>query len=241
LDRYGVPHIIAPDARSAFYGLAWAQMHAHGNLLLRLYGLARGRGAEYWGEEYLESDKWVRSMGVPERAARWYERQRPAYKACLEAFVGGLNAYAAQHADRLDPAVLSVLPIRGADVLGHVQHVILFNFLAQPPRGDRSVRSLGQRLERVGNRTRSFRLETSHSRRQSTPPLVGRHTLVRGPDHHAGSHHRQRVSAGIGASFGPSCSLRGEAASPRMAHESGDRGKSRAPGDARARPLTRSI
>jgi acyl-homoserine lactone acylase PvdQ len=37
-------------------------------IILRLYGQARGRAAQYWGEKYLESDRWVQTMGVPERA-----------------------------------------------------------------------------------------------------------------------------------------------------------------------------
>jgi len=46
------------------------QMQSHGDLLLRLYGQARGRAAEYW-QKYLESDQWVQTMGIPERAQEW--------------------------------------------------------------------------------------------------------------------------------------------------------------------------
>ncbi len=52
-DSWGVPHIFATDNSSLFYALGWAQARSHGNLILRLYGQARGRGAEYWGEAYL--------------------------------------------------------------------------------------------------------------------------------------------------------------------------------------------
>ncbi|WP_232618361.1 penicillin acylase family protein, partial [Xanthomonas arboricola] len=48
-DRYGVPHIYARTEAGTFYGFGWAQTHSHGNLLLHLYGEARGRAAEYWG------------------------------------------------------------------------------------------------------------------------------------------------------------------------------------------------
>ena len=44
------------------------ETHAHGNLLLRLYGQARGRGAEYWGKDFLNSDKWMWINGVPQRS-----------------------------------------------------------------------------------------------------------------------------------------------------------------------------
>ena len=74
-DTWGVPHIFATENSSLFYALGWAQARSHGNLILRLYGQARGRGAEYWGERYLARDRWVRMMGIPERARDWYEVQ----------------------------------------------------------------------------------------------------------------------------------------------------------------------
>src|SRR5262245_7699493 len=59
-DRYGVPHIFARDHPSLFYAYGYAQMEAHSELLLRLYAQARGRGAEYYGDTHLASDRWVR-------------------------------------------------------------------------------------------------------------------------------------------------------------------------------------
>src|SRR6188474_2573774 len=44
-DRWGVPHIFAPNLNESLYAFGWAQMESHGDLLLRLYGQARGRGA----------------------------------------------------------------------------------------------------------------------------------------------------------------------------------------------------
>lgn len=49
-DSYGVPHIYSESEEGAFYGFGWAQAHSHGNLILRLYGQARGKGAEYWAK-----------------------------------------------------------------------------------------------------------------------------------------------------------------------------------------------
>ena len=42
-DRYGIPHIFAPDHASLFYAYGYAQMEAHSELLVRLYTQARGR------------------------------------------------------------------------------------------------------------------------------------------------------------------------------------------------------
>ena len=46
-DKYGVPHVYADNEEDMYYAFGWAQMHNHADLLLRLYGQARGRGAEY--------------------------------------------------------------------------------------------------------------------------------------------------------------------------------------------------
>jgi acyl-homoserine-lactone acylase len=67
-DRFGIPHIFAPDRASLFYAYGYAQMEAHSELLVRLYAQARGTAAEHYGREYLDSDRWVRVNGIPERA-----------------------------------------------------------------------------------------------------------------------------------------------------------------------------
>lgn len=130
-DSYGVPHVFGADARSLMYAFGWAQMHSHGDLVLRLYGQARGRAAEYWGEEFVESDRWMIVNDVPVRAGSWYRETRPTYRAMLDAFAAGMNAYAEQHRDALDDRLEVVLPIRSTDVLAHVQRVLHFTFMAR--------------------------------------------------------------------------------------------------------------
>lgn len=131
-DRWGVPHIFAPDLEGAMYAFGWAQMQSHGDLVLRLYGQSRGRGAEYWGADHLDVDRWVRTMGVPSRAAAWEKQQSAESALALRAFVAGVNAYAKQHSDRLDSAVRMVLPVTVTDVLAHLQRVVHFSFVTNP-------------------------------------------------------------------------------------------------------------
>ncbi|BAZ11510.1 peptidase S45, penicillin amidase [Calothrix sp. NIES-4071] len=131
-DTYGVPHIYGKDARSAFYAFGWAQMQSHGDLLLRLYGQARGRGAEYWGEKYLESDKWTTTMGVYSRARSWYESQNPTFRSYLDGFAEGINAYVKENPNLIDDSVEVVLPVKGEDVLAHLQRVLHFTFMVNP-------------------------------------------------------------------------------------------------------------
>ena len=102
-DSWGVPHIFAGDMPELFYAFGWAQMANHGDLLLELYGQARGRAAECWGRHYVQGDQYVRIMGVPQRARTWYQAQSPQMRAYLDAFVAGINAYARAYPDQLSP------------------------------------------------------------------------------------------------------------------------------------------
>lgn len=130
-DRWGVPHIHAPDAEELFRAFGWSQMRNHANLILRLYGEARGRAAEYWGEAHLVSDRYLRTMGVPERAQQWYRAQKPRFKGYLDRFVEGMNEYARRHPERIDPELEAVLPLEPTDVLGHLQRVIHLSFVGR--------------------------------------------------------------------------------------------------------------
>jgi acyl-homoserine-lactone acylase len=131
-DTYGIPHIYGQNDKSLFHAFGWAQMQSHGNLILRLYGQARGRAAEYWGEKYRESDQWVRTMGIPDRAHQWYEAQSSTFRSDLDAFAAGVNAYVQEHPDSIDDAVEGVLPINGVDLLAHLQRVLHFTFMVDP-------------------------------------------------------------------------------------------------------------
>jgi acyl-homoserine-lactone acylase len=101
---------------------------------LRLYGQARGQAAEYWGEDYLESDRWVQTMGIPNRAQAWYESQNPIFRNYIDAFVGGMNAYAKEHPEALTQELKVALPLKPVDVLAHAQRVINFTFVVDPER-----------------------------------------------------------------------------------------------------------
>lgn len=128
-DRYGVPHIYAASDADAFLGYGYAQMASHGNLILKLYGEARGRAAEYWGPSHLDSDRFVRTMGIPARAATWYRQLSPAMRANLAAFATGANRYVKEHPEAIPDSLKVVLPITAEDALAHEQKVINFLFM----------------------------------------------------------------------------------------------------------------
>ena len=131
-DRYGVPHIRGESVAEVSWAYGWAQAQSHGSMLLRLYGQARGRAAEYWGADFIDNDRWVRVNGIPSRAREWLARLEPEERTVIERFVAGVNAYAERHPDLIDPAMRTVLPVTPEDVLAHVQRVLHFTFIASP-------------------------------------------------------------------------------------------------------------
>jgi acyl-homoserine-lactone acylase len=143
-DRYGIPHIFAPDHPSLFYAYGYAQMEAHSELLIRLYAQARGRGAEFYGEQYLADDKWVRTNGLPTIAKQWATGQSAEFAPLIQAFAAGLNAWAAEHQADLSPAAKAVLPLTVEDVYAHGLRTIHFDWVVSP-------RRLEQRLTRYDN------------------------------------------------------------------------------------------
>jgi acyl-homoserine-lactone acylase len=139
-DRYGIPHIFAPDHASLFYAYGYAQMEAHSELLVRLYTQARGRAAELYGEQYLESDRWVRVNGIPERAKQWATQQSPEFAPLLVGFVEGLNAWGKEHSDALSAPAKAAFPLTVEDVLAHGLRVIHYDWLVSALRVEARVK-----------------------------------------------------------------------------------------------------
>lgn len=128
-DTFGVPHIFAADRNGLAYAFGWAQMQNHGDLLLRLYQQARGRGAELLGEDYLEEDRWVWTLEMPALAQREYAAQSPEMRAHLEAFAAGINDFARANPALIGDSVRAVLPVTPTDIVGHGKRVMLSRFI----------------------------------------------------------------------------------------------------------------
>jgi len=129
-DTFGVPHIYGKSEAAIFYGFGWAQTHSHANILLKLYGTARARAAEYWGPSEEESDRWLIANNVYDRARTWYGQQTPQFRADLDAFAQGINDYATKHPSEIDPSVKMVLPVSGVDVVAHAERLMNFIYIA---------------------------------------------------------------------------------------------------------------
>jgi acyl-homoserine-lactone acylase len=134
-DRYGVPHIYGRDAAAVFYGYGYAQAQSHANEILRLYGEARGRGAEYWGTTFEDTAVWLIKNDVPARSQHWYDAQEPGFRSKLDAFAKGMNDYAAAHPEAIGPEVRVVLPVSGVDVVAHAHRLMNYIYVASPQVG----------------------------------------------------------------------------------------------------------
>lgn len=128
-DRWGVPHVFAGSDEELGWGFGWAQAHSHGDKVLMLYGLARGEGAEHWGERYLSSDRLMHTVGIPEQGASDLDAQTAETRGYLRAFADGFNAYARAHPERIADSVEAVLPVTPEDLLRHM-HRFMFTFVA---------------------------------------------------------------------------------------------------------------
>jgi acyl-homoserine-lactone acylase len=128
-DTYGIPHIFAPDHASLFHAYGYAQMEGHSELLVRLYAQARGRGAEFYGDAYLDSDRWVRTTGIPQKAKVWASQQTQEFGPLIRAFAAGLNAWATEHSSMLSASAKAVLPLTPEDVYAHGLRIIHYDWL----------------------------------------------------------------------------------------------------------------
>ncbi len=148
-DTWGVPHIYAPDDESLFYAFGWAQAHNHGDLILHLYGEARGKASEYWGADWVDQDKLIHTLWIPEQGRETYRAQSPEWKANLDAFAQGINDYVAENPDFIADDVEIVLPITPQDVMAHGVRVLRYEFLAR--QGINLARGWGDFIEMGSN------------------------------------------------------------------------------------------
>lgn len=128
-DTWGVPHVYGRTVEDLGYGYGWAQAQLHGDAILRLYGQARGRAAEYWGDAWTPGDRITRQMGIPQAGQAGYEAQEGDFRRYLDAFAEGINAWAAAHPEAIADSMKVVLPVTAADLLAHEQRM-MFTFLA---------------------------------------------------------------------------------------------------------------
>ena len=91
-DRYGVPHVFAGSEADAFFGQGF--VHAQDRLFQMelMRRVAAGRLAEIVGTRALESDRFMRRVGLTVAAEGDLASATATGRACLEAYANGVNA-----------------------------------------------------------------------------------------------------------------------------------------------------
>jgi penicillin amidase len=105
-DEFGIPHIHAQTQEDAYYALGF--VHAQDRLwqmeFQRLVG--NGRLAEVVGEEGLDTDRFIRTLGVRQAATQALDYLSPKTLGVLQAYSDGVNAFLASRKGLLPPEFL---------------------------------------------------------------------------------------------------------------------------------------
>jgi penicillin amidase len=111
-DADAVPHIRAQSEADAMFGLGYA--HAQDRLWQMEFQrrIGNGRLAEFAGPSQLETDKFLRTLGVARAAASAWASMDPEPRALIEAYVAGVNAFVAAHSGRELPVEFTILGIQ---------------------------------------------------------------------------------------------------------------------------------
>ena len=91
-DAHGIPTILAASPHDAFFGLG--VVHAQDRLwqMETHRRIGAGRMAELFGEPALETDRFLRALGVRRAAAAQWRQLPPASRAVVQAYTDGVNA-----------------------------------------------------------------------------------------------------------------------------------------------------
>jgi penicillin amidase len=102
-DAYGVPHIFAADPHDAFFGLGF--VHAQDRLwqMETQRRVGAGRLSELFGQRTVETDRFLRILGIRHAAARQWEGLDEDAKAAYRAYAEGVNAWLAARSGPLPP------------------------------------------------------------------------------------------------------------------------------------------
>lgn len=102
-DAEGIPHIYAKSSTDAFFALGF--VHAQDRLWQMEMNrrIASGRLSEILGPNAVDTDRFLRTLGISRNAEGILANLAPDAKAALEAYAKGVNAYLASHTQALPP------------------------------------------------------------------------------------------------------------------------------------------
>ena len=107
-DSLGVPHVWARDEYDLFRAMGY--VHAQDRLFqMEMFRrVADGRLAQILGEPLLETDRFLRTIGMGRSAAENEARLDPAHRRALQAYADGVNAWITGHPGPLPPEFVTL-------------------------------------------------------------------------------------------------------------------------------------
>lgn len=96
-DPWGVPHVLAGDARGAGYGVGWAQAEDQLPRPLRNLWAAQGRLAEVDGSDVLNVDRTARLLRLVADVEAAWDGYPPLVHEVTGGFAAGVNAFMVSH------------------------------------------------------------------------------------------------------------------------------------------------
>ena len=121
-DSDAVPHIRAQSETDALFGLGY--VHAQDRLWQMEFQrrIGNARLSEFAGPSQLDTDKFLRTLGVARAAKTAWASMGPEARTLIEAYVAGVNAFVSTHSGRALPVEFTILgitpePWRPEDVL----------------------------------------------------------------------------------------------------------------------------
>ena len=102
-DEHGIPNIVAANERDATFALGY--VHAQDRLWQMEMNrrIAAGRLAEVLGEPALDTDKFLRTIGIARTAQSIYQNLDAEHRDLLDAYAAGVNAYLNKRGGPLPP------------------------------------------------------------------------------------------------------------------------------------------
>jgi penicillin G amidase len=114
-DSHGVPQLYADTSEDLFFAQGFVQAQDRFYEMDVRRHITSGRLSELFGEETLETDKVVRTMGWRRVAEKELDRLSPSTLRYLEAFSAGVNAYIADRSPSELSLEYSLLTLGGLD------------------------------------------------------------------------------------------------------------------------------
>lgn len=115
-DSYGVPHIYAPTDPEVAYGLAWANAEDDFEDMQRNFLIGRSKLGLVEGKEGAAADFLVHFLGIRDSVSKRYDTDvSPEFKAYLDGFCQGINAFAKAHPKEV--FLKNTFPVYPQDIL----------------------------------------------------------------------------------------------------------------------------